>query len=49
MFQHHLELELVLNSYNKGHVFPIQFSWHEGLHDPKFGVEENLLTISLNP
>jgi hypothetical protein len=26
VFQHHMELELVLNSYNEGHVLPVQFS-----------------------
>jgi hypothetical protein len=49
VFQHHLELELVLNSYNKRHVLPVQFSWQGSLHVPELLVEENLVRISLNP
>jgi hypothetical protein len=49
VFQHHLELELVLNSYNEGHVLPVQSSWQGGLHVPKILVEKNMVKISLNP
>jgi hypothetical protein len=45
IFQHHLELELVLNSYNKGHVLPVQFSGQGGLHVPELLLEENLVKI----